>query len=230
VIHRDKTFNAVCFDCDSTLSRIEGIDELASRAGLESQIAPLTAAAMEGTLTLDAVYAKRLSVVRPDRTALSWLGERYVEEMVSGAKETVDTLHRLGKAVYIVSGGLLPAIEKLSQSLGFPCDRTYAVDVNFEPDGAYRDFDWQSPLTRADGKAEVCKLIAARHGTIALVGDGATDLAARAGGAYIVGFGGVVRREAVVRDADVFVAGPDLTAVLDAVLTKAEWRIAGMGK
>ena len=62
-------------------------DALASRAGLESQFAPLTAAAMDGTLTLDAVYAKRLSVVRPDRAALAWLGERYVEELVPGAKE-----------------------------------------------------------------------------------------------------------------------------------------------
>jgi phosphoserine phosphatase len=40
-----RSFAAVCFDCDSTLSRIEGIDELARRAGLEQEIAPLTDAA-----------------------------------------------------------------------------------------------------------------------------------------------------------------------------------------
>jgi phosphoserine phosphatase len=224
VTQREKTFNAVCFDCDSTLSRVEGIDELASRAGLESQIAPLTAAAMEGTLTLDAVYAKRLSLVRPDRASLTWLGDRYVEEMVPGAKETVDALHRLGKAIYIVSGGLMPAIEKLSLVLGISPDSTKAVDVFFEPNGSYRDFDFVSPLTRAEGKAEVCRAIAARHGRVAMVGDGVTDLAARAGGAYVVGFGGVVQRQAVVKGADVFVTGPSLTAVLDALLTEKEHR------
>ena len=218
----DKPFDAVCFDCDSTLSRIEGIDELAIRAGLESQIAPLTIAAMDGSVTIDAVYAKRLSIVRPDRAALAWLGKRYVDELVPGARETIGALHRLGKAVFIVSGGLMPAIEKLSQFLGISSDRTYAVDVTFEPDGAYRDFDCQSPLTRADGKAEVCKLIAARHGRIALVGDGVTDLAARHGGAYIVGFGGVVQRPVVMKGADAFVPGPDLTAVLDALLSAQE--------
>ena len=39
-------FDAVCFDCDSTLSRIEGINELARRAGCEAEIASMTEAAM----------------------------------------------------------------------------------------------------------------------------------------------------------------------------------------
>jgi phosphoserine phosphatase len=228
VIQKERTFDAVCFDCDSTLSSIEGIDELASRAGLESQIAPLTAAAMEGTLTLDAVYAKRLSLVRPDRAALAWLGKRYVDELVPGAKETVDILHRTGKAVYIVSGGLLPAIAQLAQALTIPHNRTIAVDVLFASDGSYLDFDRQSPLTRSDGKAVVCQSLANTHRSIAMVGDGVTDLAARTGGAYIVGFGGVVQRPAVVNGADAFVPGPNLTAVLDALFTKAERKLAGL--
>ena len=224
MIHSDKTFNAVCFDCDSTLSRIEGIDELASRAGLASQIAPLTAAAMDGTLTLDAVYAKRLSVVRPDRAALAWLGKRYVDELVPGAKETINALHHLGKAVYIVSGGLLPAIAHLAEELEIPRDHTFAVDVKFGSDGSYQDFDRQSPLARYDGKAVVCRSLANPNSMIAMVGDGVTDLAARTGGAYIVGFGGVVQRPAVVKGADAFVPGPNLTAVLDAVLSTQERR------
>lgn len=200
----DRPFDAVCFDCDSTLSRIEGIDELAHRAGLKSYIAPLTAAAMDGTLTLDAVYAKRLSLVRPDRAALAWLGERYVEEMVSGAKETVEVVHRLGKAVYIVSGGLLPAIAQLAQALKIPRDRTFAVDVLFHSDGTYLDFNRQSPLVGPDGKAVVCRSLATRHNAIAMVS------------------------EAVVNGSDVFIPGPDLTAVLDALLSVTERSSAGV--
>ena len=45
-------FNAVCFDCDSTLSRIEGIDELGRNAGCEAEIAELTNAAMDGKIAL----------------------------------------------------------------------------------------------------------------------------------------------------------------------------------
>jgi len=216
-------FDAVCFDCDSTLSRIEGIDELARRVGCEAQIAPLTEAAMDGRLSLDEVYAKRLDIVRPDRAMLNWLGARYVEEMVPGARETVATLRRVGKPVYIVSGGLLPAVAILAEALAVPPEHVRAVEVFFDDAGGYRHFDTASPLTRSDGKATVCQEIAARHGRVALVGDGVTDLAARAAGAIIIGFGGVAVRQAMAEGADCFIAAPSLMATLAALLTDAEY-------
>jgi len=94
MIAQHPRFDAVCFDCDSTLTRIEGIDELARRAGREAEIASLTEAAMNGAIPLEAVYAKRLELVRPDRAALAWLAERYTDEMVSGAAETIAMLRR----------------------------------------------------------------------------------------------------------------------------------------
>ena len=224
-----KTFAAVCFDCDSTLSRIEGIDELAIRAGVAAQIAPLTTAAMNGTIAIDDIFAERMRLVRPGRMSLAWLGERYVEEMVDGARQTVADLQRLGKAVYIVSGGLRPAVLPLAEVLGITSDRVFAVEVLFDDRGDYRDFDRQSALTRAGGKADVCRVIARHHGSVAMIGDGVTDLAARAGGAYVVGFGGVVARDVVKEGADIFVANDDLTAVLAAVLSAAERGGAGSG-
>jgi phosphoserine phosphatase len=217
-----RIFDAVCFDCDSTLSRIEGIDELASRSGLKSEVSRLTEAAMNGLLSLDAVYAERLSMVSPDRAAVAWLGERYVQELVPGAKETVQSLHRLGKAVYVVSGGLLPAVQCLCRALAVPETKVFAVPVHFDRAGAYRGFDSTSPLARADGKAVVCRRLASRHGSIAMVGDGMTDVAARAAGAYIVGFGGFAYREPVARGADCYISDRELTATLEPLLTKEE--------
>ena len=83
-----------------------------------------------------------------------------------------------------------------------------------------------SPLIRSDGKAEVCRALAQNHGAVAIVGDGITDLAARAGGAYVVGFGGVARRQAMAEGADCFVAEPPLTHVLNALLSPAEFEEA----
>lgn len=217
-----RLFDIVCFDCDSTLSRIEGIDELARRAGVEDEVAPLTAAAMAGTLSLDAVYAQRLSVVRPDRTSLKWLGRRYVEALVPGARETITALTRAGTSVHIVSGGLRPALGPLARELGVSLSHVHAVNVFFNDDGAYWDFDRESPLSRPDGKAVVCRSLAGQHTSIALVGDGATDLTARESGVFVVGFGGVTRREILVEGADVFVAAPRLTAVLDTLLVKRD--------
>ncbi len=213
-----RSFDLVCFDCDSTLSRVEGIDALARRAGVEQEVAPLTAAAMAGELPLDAVYGKRLDLVRPDRAAVDWLAELYVEHVVPGAVETVEALHGAGKAVHIVSGGLRQSILPLAARLGIRFENIHAVDVVFDEEGSYADFDRASPLARPGGKAEVCRVLGSAGKSVALVGDGATDIEAREAGAYVIGFGGVVVRDTVKSGADIFFPGPSLTAVLDALL------------
>jgi len=177
---------------------------------------------MEGSLSLEEVYAKRLAIVRPDRDALAWLGQRYVEEIVDGAVETIATLQRLGKCVYLVSGGLLQPVATLAQALAVPPSNVCAVEIYLDREGNYVGFDAGSPLVRSDGKAEICRGIAARHGALAMVGDGVTDLNARAGGAYVVGFGGVTNRQAMAAGADCFVTDATLTCTLEALLTNAE--------
>ncbi len=219
-------FGAVCFDCDSTLTRIEGIDELARRAGVAAEIAPLTAAAMEGALLLESVYARRIEIVRPGSAELAWLGRRYVEEMVEGARETIGALQDVGKPVYLLSGGFLQSVTALAQAVGIESSRVCAVEVYLDAAGRYAGFDSSSPLVRGDGKAQVCRMLAARHGAVAMVGDGATDLAARASGAYVIGFGGVARRQVMLEGADHFVAEASLTCTLEALLTDAELREA----
>jgi phosphoserine phosphatase len=221
MVERPK-FDAVCFDCDSTLTRIEGIDELARRSGREAEIAPLTTAAMEGALSLEEVYARRLEIVRPGRDDLAWLGERYVEEMVDGARATIAALQRLGKAVYVISGGFLQSVVRLAHAVEIPASHVRAVEIHLDSTGNFSGFDVGSPLVRGDGKAEICRNLAQRHGTIAMVGDGVTDLAARAGGAYVIGFGGVAWRQAMVDGADAFIADTNLLCTLDLLLTHAE--------
>jgi phosphoserine phosphatase len=222
MIAQHPRFDAVCFDCDSTLTRIEGIDELARRVGREAEIASLTDAAMNGTIPLEAVYAKRLELVRPNRAALAWLAERYIKEMVGGAPETIETLLRHGKAVYVVTSGLLQAVAEFARDLGLAPEHVRAVAVHLDASGTYQGFELNSPLCRSDGKAIVCRGIAARHGNVAMVGDGATDLAARGGGAYVVGYGGVIRREAMLQEADRYISAPLLTATLATLLTEEE--------
>ncbi|MEM9591147.1 MAG: HAD-IB family phosphatase [Pseudomonadota bacterium] len=215
-----RSIDIVCFDCDSTLSRVEGIDELARRAGVEDDVAPLTEAAMTGELALDAVYGQRLDLVRPDRAAIEWLANLYTEEMVLGAPEAIESLHQAGKAVHIVSGGLRQAILPLAASLQVSAERVHAVDVVFNSDGTYAGFDKASPLARPGGKAEVCRILSSTGHALALVGDGATDIEARAAGAWVVGFGGVVVRDNVKAAADIFIAGPSLTEVVDPILAQ----------
>lgn len=213
-----ESFAAVAFDCDSTLSTIEGIDELAVRRGCEDKIAPLTAAAMDGRLAIEEVYARRLEVLRPAAEDIAWLGQRYIDTIVPGAERAIARLQAAGRKVFIVSGGLKAPVLALAARLNVPGANVHAVDVYFDELGRYAGFEDQSPLTRSNGKAVVAAKLKGETGALVLVGDGVTDVAAREGGAYIVGFGGVVRREAVAAKADHFIAGPSLEAVADYLL------------
>lgn len=211
-------FDIVCFDFDSTLTRLEGIDELARRAGVEAEIAPLTAAAMDGTIALDEVYGRRLDIVRPDSTAIAWLADRYLQEIVPGVPETLAALQEAKCELHIVSGGIRGAILAFATKFGVAADNVHAVDVHFDAEGKFKNFDRYSPLATPSGKAAVVKQLSARHGAIALVGDGITDVAARAAGAYVIGFGGVVARDGVRSGADAFVLGPSLVDTLELLL------------
>ena len=208
------SFDIVCFDCDSTLSKIEGIDELGRRAGLFDELVALTNAAMNGELALEEVYGKRLDLIKPDQADMDGLAQLYISEMVAGVEDVFSTLLALGKQVHIISGGIRQAILPLAEKLGIPANHVHAVNVLFNDDGSYQDFDQQSPLAKNGGKAVVCQQIKTDALSMAMVGDGKTDLEAKHAGAKVIGFGGVAERAIVVEQADVFVKDSSLMAVL----------------
>ncbi|HMN38278.1 MAG TPA: HAD-IB family phosphatase [Hyphomicrobium sp.] len=209
---------AIAFDCDSTLSMLEGIDELAARSGRAGEIAPLTEAAMDGRMAIEDVYARRMEILRPSLEDIVWLGRRYAETAVEGAAQAIARLSAQGAAVYVVSGGLRAPVVHLAGVLGVPEARVHAVAIYHDGQGRYEGFDASSPLTRSDGKARIAARLIAQHGSLVLVGDGVTDVAAREGGATVIGFGGVARRQAVIAGADHFIDGPSLAAVADYLL------------
>ena len=204
------------FDCDSTLSTIEGIDELA--AGHREAIAPLTEAAMRGDVPLEAVYGQRLAIIRPTRAALDAVGALYVDRLVPGASETVRALQDAGVEVRIVSGGLRPAVLHVSRALGVKESHVFAVDVFFDAAGRYDGYDESSPLARKGGKRTLIETWRDLARPAMIVGDGATDLEARPAVDCFVAFAGIVERPAVVVAADVVVRDVSLLPVLRLVL------------
>ncbi len=212
------SFDVICFDCDSTLSRVEGIDELARRAGMFDQVAKLTNLAMNGDLALEDVYENRLDLIKPDRAAIDWLARLYIDEVVPGARDTISELKKQQKQVHIISGGLRQAILPLAEYLGVPEQQVHAVDIQFDEQGYYLGFARESPLASSGGKAVCCQQIMKGNIFLAMVGDGKTDLEAQQAGATVIGFGGVVARDAVKEQADYFVNEPSMLAVLNILL------------
>ncbi len=211
-------FEIVCFDCDSTLSYIEGIDQCARAVSLGVEMEMLTNAAMNGELALEDVYQQRLELIRPRAVEVTALADIYIKTMVDGVREVFATLAAKGAEVHIISGGLRQAILPLAAELNIPVANVHAVDIYFNADGHYIGFDMDSPLARSGGKAQVCQQINPTGKKMVLVGDGKTDLEAQTVGVQVIGYGGVVRREIVAQQADFYVDEANLTAVLEYIL------------
>ncbi|HEX7090905.1 MAG TPA: HAD-IB family phosphatase [Longimicrobiales bacterium] len=208
-------FRTVLFDCDSTLSTIEGVDELARD---HPEVRALTEAAMRGEVPLEEVYGRRLEIVRPSREAVEALGRRYIETMVPGAREAVSALLAAGVRVRVISAGLRPAVVTLARVLGLGDDDVAAVDIYFSADGAYAGYDAASPLARSGGKrAVVEEWLPELPRPILMVGDGATDLEVQGVADCFAAFAGVVARPAVIEAADEVIRGRSLLPVLDLV-------------
>lgn len=218
-------YSSVVFDCDSTLSAIEGIDELG--AAQRERIAALTEQAMSGALRLEDVYKLRLELVRPSRARLEELGAQYIARAVPHSRELVRALAQLGKRVFVVSGGLEPAVLALARHLEIPSEHVRAVGVRFDARHEYAGFDESSPLARSGGKIDVVRELGELSGArpLALVGDGMTDLEAgeaQGGAERFIAYGGVVRRPAVFERARVTCASRSLAGLVPLLFTADE--------
>jgi phosphoserine phosphatase len=223
------SFDLIFFDCDSTLSAIEGIDELARFKGKEQRVGVLTQKAMDGDLDLREVYGKRLKAIRPTRGQLKAIEEHYWDAIVPDAAEVVAALHALGKHVFIISGGLAEPVRGFGKRLGVQPENIRAVELEYnELSGDWwRYYEPQSqsrqtylaynegPLTVSSGKpAIVQELAGSRPGRRLMIGDGASDLAAHTVVDLFVGFGGVASRQKVIDGAEVFVSSNSLAPIL----------------
>jgi phosphoserine phosphatase len=223
------SFDLIFFDCDSTLSTIEGIDELARLKGKEWRVSVLTDKAMNGDLDLAQVYGKRLQAIRPTRGQLRAIEELYWEHLVPDAEAVLSALHYLGKEVFIISGGLAEPVRGFGKRLGVPPENIRAVELEYnqlagdwwqyyEPQTQYTHtyLDYQvGPLTVSSGKPTMVRELAAgRPGRRLMVGDGMSDLVARTEVDLFVGFGGVVARAKVRENAEAFIESQSLAPIL----------------
>jgi phosphoserine phosphatase len=223
------SFDLIFFDCDSTLSTIEGIDELAKLKGKEWRVGLLTQKAMDGELDLQEVYGKRLQAIRPTRGELKAVEERYWETLVPDVIEVLEALKFLGKTVFIISGGLAEPVKGFGKRLGIPQERIRAVEVEYnelsgewwkyhEPQTqnrqSYLDYN-EGPLTVSSGKPFIIQDLAHnQHGRRLMVGDGSSDLATRNVVDLFVGFGGVVTRQKVLNESEAFIHSPSIAPIL----------------
>lgn len=192
----------IAFDCDSTLSAIEGVDELARLAGdkIFQQVEDLTNQAMDGKIAIEEVFANRLDLIRPTQEQCQQIGLMYVEQIEPTALETISTLQKNGWECLIISGGFSACIEALADKLNI--NTIEAVPLHFNPDGSYAGFDESYPTTRNGGKPEILEEIRKQRSpdTLVMVGDGVSDLETTPLVDHFIGFTRYAARPQVVEN------------------------------
>ena len=200
----------VVMDVDSTLIKQEVIELLGAKAGVQSEIAKITEAAMRGELDFEASLRARVAL-------LKGLPASVLEDVQSeitltpGARTLVRTLKKLGHHIALVSGGFEPVITHLATELGIDHIRANNLEVVDEKlTGALI-----GPVIDRAGKATALRDFAAEHNidldqTIA-IGDGANDLDMIAIAGMGIAFNA---KPAVKAAADSSVSAPYLDSVL----------------
>ncbi len=200
----------VVMDVDSTLIQQEVIELLGAKAGVQSEIAKITDAAMRGELDFEASLRARVALLKG--LPASVLDEVQSEiTLTPGARTLVRTLKKLGHHIALVSGGFEPVIAPLAAELGIDHIRANNLEI---ADGKLTGKLTGAIIDRA-GKASALRDFAAEHNvdleqTIA-IGDGANDLDMIAIAGMGIAFNA---KPAVKAAADSSVSAPYLDSVL----------------
>jgi phosphoserine phosphatase len=200
----------IVLDMDSTLIRIEVIDELARAAGVGPEVSRITERAMQGEMDYDESLRQRVAL-------LAGLDVKVLDQIASdlplteGAERMVRVLKRLGYKIAVISGGFSRAAEALKRRL----ELDYAYSNNLEVAGGKLTGRVVGPIVNGQRKAELLETIAQAEGVlldqVIAVGDGANDalMLERAG------LGIAFHAKAKLRErADTSISGAGLDAIL----------------
>ena len=194
-------------DCDSTLSAIEGIDEMARLAGpqVHAAVEAMTRDAMEGRVPIGEVMPRRLTLIRPSRAIVEAVAHLYIEHIEPDAQDALNTTRSAGWTPVIVSGGFVEAIRPLADRLGI--SRVEAIGLRFDDHGHYAGFDTSHPTTRNGGKAEIASHLRNEFEAerVVMVGDGVSDLETVDVVDRFIGFGRYIQRPRVRAAASRFI-------------------------
>ena len=218
---------AVFFDCDGTLSQIEGINYLAELRGVADEVSALTDQAMSQTgLSVD-LYQQRLSYVQPHQQDLFQLAKAYYEYASEDVESVIAILQSLDIAVYVISAGNNPAVSKFSLQLNIPESHVLCVDLEFDVLGNYQSFDNTSPLVGEHGKASLIEQLRKEHGwsEVVLVGDGMNDCQARHVVESFIGYGGNFYRNSVKDLSTFYLPHSSMSALLPLILSEEKVKL-----
>ncbi|HXP96005.1 MAG TPA: phosphoserine phosphatase SerB [Telmatospirillum sp.] len=162
-------------DMDSTMVIGETLDELADFAGLKTEIAAVTARAMNGEIAFADAFRMRVS--RLAGLSAGHLDDTFARiRLTPGGPTLVATMKAHGAFTALVSGGFRYFTQRVAAACGFDRDIGNDIEIN---DG-HLTGQIIEPILDRDGKGRTLAAIAAERrlplSACLAVGDGANDL------------------------------------------------------
>ena len=165
----------VLLDMDSTLIQQEVIDLLAKHAGKLDQVSQITERAMAGDLDFSQALSARVSLLAGlDQSVIELVRKEIT--LTNGAKELIETLHKQGHKVGVVSGGFLDVIEPILKDLKIDFYRANKLEImngklTGKTEGAIID-----RVAKFNSLQEFAKIEGVELSQTVAIGDGANDL------------------------------------------------------
>ena len=165
----------VLLDMDSTLIQQEVIDLLAKHAGKLDQVSQITERAMAGDLDFSQALSARVALLAGlDQSVIELVRKEIT--LTNGAKELIETLHKQGHKVGVVSGGFLDVIEPILKDLKIDFYRANKLEImngklTGKTEGAIID-----RVAKFSSLQEFAKIEGVELSQTVAIGDGANDL------------------------------------------------------
>jgi len=198
-------------DFDSTLTRVEAMDLLASislqglpqKLAAESRIKELTDLGMNGEISFRDSLKERLLLLEANKSHLPKLIDLLKKQVSTSFQRNKDFFQQYANSIFVISNGFKEYITPIVTELGIKEDHIHANELLFNEDGKVTGFNEDNPLSKDGGKAEVIRKLDL-DGDIYVIGDGHNDYEIKAAGLAnkFYAFTENVSREKVMEKAD----------------------------
>ena len=198
-------------DFDSTLTRVEAMDLLASislqgspkKVAVENRIKELTDMGMNGEINFRDSLKERLLLLEANEQHLPPLIEALKDQVSASFKRNREFFRQYAQQIYVISNGFKEYIAPIVTELGVLPDHIYANDLIFDEDRNVVGFNEDNPLSKDGGKAQIIRNLDL-DGDIYVIGDGHNDYEIKAAGLAnkFYAFTENVKRNSVVEKAD----------------------------
>ena len=165
----------VLLDMDSTLIQQEVIDLIAKHAGKLDEVSQITESAMAGELDFSQALSARVSLLAGlDQSVIDLVRKEIT--LTNGAKKLIETLHKQGHKVGVVSGGFLDVIEPILKELKIDFYRANKLEIVNGKLTGRTEGEINDRVAKMNSLKKFAEIEGVELSQTVAIGDGANDL------------------------------------------------------